>query len=203
MSTLNENFPSPSLDTDRWNSSVSGAGVSFNVGTPSDGIWPQNVNAADDLVKIDSAEKLIVPGNSDFEYLLYYDNLDSSLAGLERVVYIAWESFDNDRIGEPKYGLYWGIHVKPSSVIQFIKSVRDVETYSTSLVAYDPSSGADGGLKITRGGFDYTLWRYDSASGSWVVMQTITLASSDMGYISFGNYVQSLSASTPPWITGV
>jgi len=205
MPLLQETFPGPVIDATRWTETFGNDGASI-VGVPGEaqaGYYPQNIDMDGDAADVDSLGKIYVPGAHDFRYQYFYEDIDTELPGVIRVLYIGWQSIELDLAGDPKYIILLLIVVRPSGVERFKKYVKNMASTNMSIIMNDPASGDGvGGLRISRSGYDYFLWRYNNTILDWVVIDNFTFADNGLGYVTFGNYVADDTIPPPPWISG-
>ena len=200
MPTVTDTFPAPSIDTTKWTSATTGS-TSLVVGTPSDGVYPQTVGDDGDSVIISSSGKSSVPGSTSFEVEVSYEDVFTDPDEVI-VSFLGWRSDLLDASGDAAYGIDVALVVSPGPTYEFHRGVINLGTASRDVLEIDASSGGDGGLRITRSGSDYLLYRYDSGTTSWVLLDTVSLPHVGTGYILVGQF-----AETPtfpfPWITAV
>lgn len=194
MSTVFDVFPPPSLDSNKWSSTLVGS-VGLSVGVPSNGVYPLTVDDPGDQVRIDSEGKISTPSGS-FDVRLFYADVFSDLD--ENIVsFLGWRSTQKDGLGDPAYGIDALLCVKPDPVYEFQKRAINLGSVGRSTVLIDPTSGADGGFRIVRSGTDYQLYYYNSG---WVLFETEALPHNGPGYIVFGQFAESPTLLAFPWI---
>lgn len=192
--TITDTFPAPVLDYDKWTDVIVGSS-SMVVGTPTDGVYPVDVDDDGDAVVVDSENKIFVPANHDFEFILgYYDVYSDPAPPAIRTLFLGWRSILKGS-GVPLWGVDVLLKVDsgPTYTFQKLTIVNSVVTL-TDLIT-DPTSGADGQFKVERVGDDYKIYYYNSG---WVLLDTITLGYKSTGFVQFGVYA---GAITPP-LTG-
>lgn len=199
MPVIEDKFPAPSLDPDRWTSIENGS-VSVVIGVPEDGVFPQNVDDIDDAVTISSQEKLIIPGLLDFDVRIFYEDVFTDVS--ESIVsFLGWRSTQLDNDNESSYGVDVLLCVKPAPdfVFQRHTIVSSVENRST--ITPDVSVGGDGGFRVVRSGFNYKLYRFDAeVSNEWELLSTEIIPHAGPGFIVFGIFAEDPLSPGFPWV---
>jgi len=198
MGIITDTFPGPTLDVAKWSDDTQGS-VSYNVGTPSDGVWPIGVDDHGDLVGVNSDSKIIVPASQDFDARIMYNGMYFD-AAQEILAAFGWRTIAKDGGGIPLYGIDIMLVTKPNgSTVQFEKRTLNLGSYVRSVIQPDASSGADGGLRISRAGSSYSLHHFDQAINDWVVLDVLTIPSVAVGFVQFN--LEAVDPSIPfPWI---
>lgn len=202
MTVILETFPAPALDANRWNEAAQGAGVSAIVGVPIDGYYPQGVDQDLDAIAVDSSSKLIVPGQQDFEYQFFYDDLDLAGTGIALRIFIGWTSVEQTIDEQPKHQVIFEL-VYDQDTYQFAKRTVDAGSLFEGVIAPDPIAG-DGvsGLRMVRQGFLFRLFYYDNISEDWEQIDAFNFNDNGLGFISFGHSAETVTIDTTPWIIG-
>ena len=199
MAQIVETFPPPILDPNRWTGAVSGAGV-YAVGAPSDGLWPSGLVADGDGVFISSSSKIVVPSSRDFDVQMMYDDLDAPIVGLAQVVSLGWRSDAVDGAGDPLHGMDVMITTRPGPLHKFERRFYSYGAENWSPIMTDPNGGANAGLMLKRAGSIFTMYRYETSTSSWVLIETITAPSLVSGFLYILNFATDAAAPFFPWI---
>jgi len=197
MYTFTDNFPPPVLDAQKWTAQVVGS-ASYVVGTPVDGVFPENVDDVNDSVLVDSDNKIFVPAIHEFEYEIGYVGLYNNPAPTTvRTVFLGWRSLLKGS-GVPLWGVDVLLKVEAGPTYTFQKqTVEDSVVTLTDLIP-DPTSGADGRLRIVRTGASYLIYYYD---GGWVLLDTIALGFNSTGFVLFGVFAGPIPEGEDfPWL---
>lgn len=196
MPTITDTFPGPALDPDKWTAETTGS-VSYDVGTPEDGVWPIDVDDDGDEVRVHSQDKIIILTGQDFDVKIFYDGVYTD-AEQSILATLGWRS-DAESGGDPVYGVDVLLRSAPGATYTFQKRIINSGSITRDNILEDPQEGADGGFRIAREGLDYLLYRWDPDIDDWSLLDTITLPSAGSGYVTF-----SLEALDPvvefPWI---
>lgn len=202
MPTLEETFPPPSLDTDRWNETLVGAGVSSNVGVPQDGYYPINVDDAGESATVDSDDKIIVPGQVSFDYHFFFEDRDNVDPGEVAAIFLGWKSLEQQLNGDPKHEVEFRLEYT-FSTFNFAKFTRDMGSTFDGIITPDPASGTGvGGLRMVRDGFLFRLLRWSSDLDDWIEVDSFDFSDNGLGYVTFGLRVDAVVLETVPWIIG-
>lgn len=198
MPIINDAFPPAALNATYWTAGFGNDG-SIVVGSPSNGVYPQNLDMDGDSVAVSSANKLIVPGVLNFDMHIYYEDV-YTVAGVNIVSLLSWYSMQLDMSGDPAYGISILLCAKPDPEYLFQQVIQNQgAVYRTNLIT-DPSSGANGGFRIQRTGSQYMLYRYDVGLPGWVLLSTETLGHVGPGFIVFGQFAENTEQQGFPWV---
>lgn len=195
---IRDDFPAPSIDTNYWTSTVSGAGVSLTVGVPIDGLYFQNVNAVGDEGYLDSDSKLIVPGVADFDSRIAYSGIYSD-ATESIVTHFGWYSLQQTALGNPLYGATVILCVYPGPQYYFQKSYINSGMLTRDNIKVDPLGGSSSGFRIVRTGTVYYLYYNDTGTGLWSLLNTTDLGYHGPGFVKFGVYAENPIYAFP-WV---
>lgn len=202
MAILSDTFPSPSLDSNRWSSTVAGSGA-IAVGSPSDGVYISSIDDDGDSAIIDSDGKLQVAAGQTFDVRIEYNDLDTD-PDQNLYAFLSWRSALKSG-GQPVYGIDLVVMRDTGGNYYFQRRTLSSgsPTIWTNIIA-DPTSGANGKLRITRSGYTYSLYYFDSTLTlpDWVFLDTITLGSNGGGFFAFGYFAVNPASPSFPLIIG-
>lgn len=191
-------FPAPQLDALRWSPFLQGS-VDVSIGSPTDGVYPLLVDDPNDEVRVYSKNKIYVPANQPFDTSIQYvDTYDDVVPPVTRYIYLGWRS-NLEGSGNPLWGVDVLLRVLGGPTYDFMKKVVEDGVVTTSILIPDPTMGADGQFRIVRNGLDYSIYYFN---GSWVLLDTITLANTGLGYVWFGVYAEPavVPDTVLPWL---
>lgn len=177
-----DTFPPPSLDSSKWVALLTG-GTGLDVGTPTDGAYPLLVDDDGDEVNVKSENKIYVSANQPFDSEIgYVDLYNEAVPTVDRTVYFGWRS-NLKGGGVPLWGVDIAILVSAGPTYTFFKRVIEDGVGTITPLGAVPMGGVDGLFRVVRDGNDYQLY-YDN--GGWVLLDTVTLEHTGVGYLHFG-----------------
>lgn len=195
--TFLDTFPPPTLDPSTWTAQVVGS-TSYDVGTPTDGFYPLTVDDIGDSVMVNSDNKIYVPAIHSFEYEIGYVDMYNEVApSTVRAIFLSWRSILKGG-GVPLWGVDVLLKSDAGPTFTFQKRTIENTVVTLSDLIPDPTSGADGKLKIERSGTDYLIYYYNAG---WVLLDTIALGYISTGFVMFGVFAGPVPEEEDfPWL---
>jgi len=193
--TVADSFPPPSLDSSKWTEYLIGS-TALQIGFPENGCFPHGVDDDGDHVYVESKNKIVFPANRSFSSHIFYSDLYSDAHQNIRY-YFGFRSDQQDLSGNPFYGVDVILLVDIGLSYIFQKGIISGGSETISNIMIDPTSGANGGFKVSRSGTIYSLFRYD---GGWIHLTDVDLGFNGSGYIRFGVYAEDAALAVFPWV---
>jgi len=192
---ITDTFPAPTLDDAKWSDQQTGS-VGLVIGSPSDGVYPQNVDDDGDEVVVLSEGKISVPAGQSFDQSIFYENVytdpDQSI-----VLFLGWRTYQQAPSGNPAFGIDASLAVLPGPAYYFQKRTFESDTETRDNIIEDELEGADGGFRMERIGSNYSLYRHNG--DDWELLQTVHFPHTDTGYVIFGVFAVNPVLSFP-WV---
>jgi len=198
MGIITDTFPGPTLDAAKWSDDLQGS-VSYNVGTPTDGVFPIGVDDHGDLVGVNSDNKIIVPATLPFDAQIFYSGVYFD-PEQEILATLGWRTMAKDGGGIPLHGVDIMVVSKLDAVtVSLEKRTLNMGSYTRSVISPEPSGGEDARLRLARSGSNYMLYHWNPAIPDWVLVDTVALPSVAVGFVQFT--LEAVNPDIPiPWI---